>query len=170
MEEKDLELISKVNNTFIMLLNGIMLDNLDRVKHKISTNIYNYYKTYIEDLKNKGLRQIYEEANIKDTKVIKRQQFSNYEEVKVHLTSRYIDYQINLFDSSYVSGNKNNRVTKEYYLTLTKKNNTSEELIKRCPNCNANIDFNNNGICSYCNSIYDTKNHDYILTEINGIK
>lgn len=170
MEEKDAELISKANNTFIMLLNGIMLDKLERVKHKVSSNIYNYYKNYIENLKNNNLRQIYEEPNIKDTKILKRTQYTDFEEVTIQLTSRYLEYFTNFHDSSYVSGNNKTRITKENYLTFTKKNNVIEEKIKRCPNCGANINFNNNGICSYCNSTYDTENHDYILTEINGIK
>ena len=32
--------ISKVDNTFIMLLSSIMTENIERVKHKISENLY----------------------------------------------------------------------------------------------------------------------------------
>ncbi len=35
--------IAKVDNTFIMLLNSIMTDNLERVKHKISSNLFDYF-------------------------------------------------------------------------------------------------------------------------------
>ncbi len=170
MEEKDAEIISKINNTYIMLLNGIMLDKIERVKHKVSPSIYNYYKNYIETLKNKGLRQMYEEPNIKDTKILTKEQNNNYEEVKVLLTSRYLEYHADINNGDYISGNNKRRITKENFLTFTKKLNAEEEIIKRCPSCGASIDFNNNGICAYCNSTYDTENHDYILVEINGIK
>lgn len=170
MKDTDEKIIAKVENTYIMLLNGIMFDKIDRVKHKISPNIYNYYKDYIENLKNKNLRQMYEEPNIKSIKIIQRKQVNGFEEVSIVLTSRYIEYLADYQNNSYISGNNKSRITKENHLLFTKKNSVIEERVKSCSSCGANIDFNNNGICSYCHTTYDTENHDYILIEINEIK
>ena len=61
MNNNQTEIIAKADNTFIMLLNGIMFNKLERVKHKVSENIYNYYSNYITSLKEQDIRQMYDE-------------------------------------------------------------------------------------------------------------
>ena len=39
--------ISKVDNIFIMLYSGIMLGNLERIKHKLSDSMIEYYQNMI---------------------------------------------------------------------------------------------------------------------------
>lgn len=170
MKNNQTEIIAKADNTFIMLLNGIMFDKLERVKHKVSENIYNYYANYIATLKEQDIRQMYDELNVKSTEIISEESTADYHIVKIHLVSRYLDYQVKASDFSYLSGNKDKRVEKDNYLTFQKKNGSTEEIVKKCPGCGANINFNSNGICEYCNTPYDTYNHDYVLVEINNIK
>ena len=57
--------IAKVDNTFIMLLNSIMTDNLERVKHKIGNDLFDYYSNIINKLNLNNERQMYEELNVK---------------------------------------------------------------------------------------------------------
>ena len=67
--------------------------------------------------------------------------------------------------NKYVSGINDRRIEKRYHLVLEKTiGNNYSSIIRKCPNCGASIDINNNGQCKYCKSIFDMENHDYVLT------
>ena len=48
--------ISKVDNTFIMVLTAIMTDNIERVSHKISPEVKSKIREKIDNLNNKIIR------------------------------------------------------------------------------------------------------------------
>lgn len=159
--------ISKVDNTFIMLLSAIMTDNMPRVKHKLSNNLYNRYVEYINTLNSKNQRQMYDELNVKSTNIEDISEDENNYIIKVLLISRYMDYKVDKETLKFIEGNNKSRVEKNNHLTFIKKKNAKEESSARiCPGCGANIDANNTGICPYCGASYDTYNYDWILTEI----
>ena len=159
--------IAKVDNTFIMLLTAIMTDNMPRVKHKINEKLYEKYSKYVEILNKNNQRQMYDELNVKSTSIISISENHNNYIINVKLISRYMDYIMDKTSSKIISGNNSSRIEKENILQFEKSKMAKEESIARkCPGCGANIDANNNGICDYCGSSYDTENYDWILIEI----
>lgn len=164
------EFLAKVDNTFIMLLTSIMTDNMERVKHKISDALFKKYSAYINELNLRNERQIYDELNVKSTKIMSINENNDNYVIEVLLISRYMDYTINKDSNELVSGNNSSRVEKNNYLTFIKSKGAKKESIAhRCPSCGANIDTNNTGICSYCGSAYDTYSYDWVLTNISGL-
>ena len=159
--------ISKVDNTYVMLLTAIMTGNMDRVKHKISEDIYNKYKSYVDDLSSKNEKQMYGEPNVKSTSIISINENDDSYIIDVELISRYLDYIIDTNTHNMVSGNNDTRVEKSHILTFTKKKNAKKEgAVRKCPGCGASIDANSSGICSYCGTPYDTATYDWVLTKI----
>lgn len=159
--------IAKVDNTFIMLLTSIMTDNISRVKHKIDNTLYNRYYNYVNELNNKNQRQMYDELNVKSTEIINVEEDDNNYIITVKLISRYMDYIVDKTSFEFISGNNKSRVEKENILIFKKsKNAKNESISKKCPGCGANIDTNNNGICNYCGTSYDTNSYDWILAQI----
>ncbi len=159
--------MSKVNNIFIQLLSAIMLDKLDDVKHFISTEVYDWAKKIVDDNKEKNYRQMYDELNIKETKIKEIEVNGSVYIIKVFLQSRYIDYIMNLSDGSLVSGNNNSRIEQGYYLTFTKKITANNQgIARKCPSCGASINVNARGICQYCGSIYNQEDYDWVLTHL----
>ena len=160
--------IAKVDNTFIMLLNSIMTDNLERVKHKISSNLFDYYSNIINKLNLNNERQMYDELNVKKTSIEKIEQQENKYIISVLLTSRYMDYKIDKTTGNYKTGNNSSRIEKDFYLTFEKNMDTKiEGCAKKCPGCGANMDVNYSGKCEYCGTIYDTADYDWILTKVD---
>lgn len=160
---------SKVNNVFIKLMTARMINKLDEVKHFISDNLYKNEVNLLESLKNKNLKQMYDELNVKDSKIIDIQVNEDVYTIKVFLQSRYMDYIINLDDGSLVSGNDKARIQKDYILTFNKNKVTKEQgNIRRCPSCGASIDINASGICEYCGTSYNLDNYDWILNKIEN--
>lgn len=159
--------ISKVDNTFIMLLSAIMTDNMPRVKHKISDKLYNYYDNYVKRLNQNNQKQMYDELNVKSTYINEITEDENHYIIKVLLISRYMDYIVDKTSFKLLLGNNTSRIEKKNYLTFKKiKNFKTESIARVCPTCGANIDANSTGICPYCSSSYDAYNYDWILTEI----
>ena len=162
------EFLSKVSNTYIMILTAIMTDNIKRVEHKISPSVKEQLLKITEELNSKNLRQMYDELNVKNIVIIDKYEKEDHYEITVLLTSRYMDYQVDKTTGEYVSGINTERVEKEHYLTFSKIKGAKEiGIIKECPNCGASIDSNNTGICPYCRSVYNLKDYDWILIKMN---
>lgn len=159
--------ISKVDNTFIMLLSAIMTDNMPKVKHKLSDELYEKNVEYVNELNSQNQRQMYDELNVKSTHIDSISEDDNNYIINVQLVSRYMDYKIDKTTAKYISGNNTSRIEKINYLTFKKRKDSKEESHARvCPGCGANIDANNTGICPYCGASYDTYNYDWVLTNI----
>lgn len=113
--------ITRVNNIFIKLFTGIMFQNLDDIRHNISDNVYNYALKIINENKDKNLRRMYDELNIKSTDIDYINVYDDYYEIDVIITTRYLKYFIKLDNGDYVSGDKNNRVIEKYKLVFKKE-------------------------------------------------
>lgn len=160
---------SYVANVFVKLFTSVMLDELDNVKHFLSEDVYNQYKSKIDDLNNKGLRQIYDELNVKDSSIIKVSITDTDFIVTVIVTSRYMDYIVDKNSGNFISGNNQSRIEKNYTLIFTKKRNFLQQgVVRKCPGCGASISVNTSGKCEYCGTIYNLEKYDYILTSITS--
>lgn len=160
---------SYVANVFVKLFTSVMLDELDNVKHFLSEDVYNQYKSKIDDLNNKGLRQIYDELNVKDSSIIKVSITDTDFIVTVIVTSRYMDYIVDKNSGNFISGNNQYRIEKNYTLIFTKKRNFLQQgVVRKCPGCGASISVNTSGKCEYCGTIYNLEKYDYILTSITS--
>lgn len=159
--------ITKVNNIFVMLHSSVMMDNLERVKHFLSEDVYQKYDDILKDLNSRNVRQMYDELNVKNTYIKDIEIKEDCVIIKVDITSRYMDYLIDKTTGKFISGYNDHRIEKVNHLELTKKLGISSyKMDKKCPGCGANIDVNNNGKCAYCGSIFNTENYDWILTSI----
>lgn len=163
------DFIAKVDNIFIMLLTSIMTDNINRVRHKLNDELYKKYAELLNDLNSHNERQMYDELNVKSTEIQSIEEDDKYYIIKVLLISRYMDYKVDKETQKLKTGNNQNRIQKNNYLTLKKLKTAREESIARkCPTCGASIDTNNTGICPFCHSVYNTYKYDWILTEIKN--
>ncbi len=162
--------ITKVNNMFVKFFTDIMMDRLDEVKHFISDEVYEYGNNIIDGVKKQGNRQMYDELNVKDTKIKSYEVNDNEFVIKVYLQSRYMDYIISLDDGDYVSGNNSSRIQVDYNLTLTKKRVTKDQnIVRKCPGCGAPINVNASGKCEYCGSIYNQEDYDWVITSLEKL-
>ena len=159
--------ISKVDNIFIMLYSGIMFGNLERIKHKLSDKMVDYYQSIINDYNSRNIRRMFDELNVKSTTITGIYKNNEKYTIEVQLQSRYMDYFVDKTTNSFISGNNSYRIEISNHLIFTKRLNAKVEgSTRKCPGCNANIDSNSNGKCPYCGTFYDTANYDWILEDI----
>lgn len=158
--------ITKVNNIFVKLMNAVMFKDLDSVRHFLSDEMEEKFKIIIDDLNNKGLTEVFDELNVKDTFIKDVNIVDGVIIIDVDLISRYMDYFIDS-DGNYVKGIRDYRIEKINRLTFSKDvSSKNDSIVKKCPSCGASIDVNKSGKCSYCGSIYNNEDYDFILTKI----
>lgn len=159
--------LTKVDNIFIKLFTGIMLNELEDVRHFISNNIYNYYKNINMQLLSKNQRQMYEELNVKNSKIISIKKDDLKYIIEVNLDARYMDYILDLETGNCICGDNTRRIEEHYCLTFVRNINVSKQnMIRKCSSCGAVIDVNDSGRCTYCHSIYNLDDYDWILDKI----
>ena len=162
------ELISKFSNIYIMLLYSIMTNDIERVKHYLSNDLYNKYKTIVNDHINNDETQMYDELNVYKINIISKEYIDNKEIITVRLISRYMDYIIDNKTKNIKSGINTYRIEKTNTLVFEKNKDTIDnKIIHTCPNCGANLDIHYNGVCSYCKQSINLLNEDYILISLN---
>lgn len=129
------QFLREADNTFIIVLSSIMIDNIERVKYMIGEELYQKYSELLDKLNSENQRQMYDEMNIKLTHI---EEISEDEEnliIKVLLISRYKEYIANKLTLKYISGNKDTKITKYNRLTFTKKkafNSSDKKICKSC--------------------------------------
>ena len=160
--------LTKADNIYVMLCTSIMTNNLNRVAHYISDELYDEKKSYLDKLNSENVIQMYDELNVKSTNVLNVEITDDKYIITVELISRYMDYKIDKTTRKYVSGNNTSRIEKVNKLVFTKKRTfTKLGTARSCPKCGANMDLNNTGVCKFCGSIFEQDDHDWILTKIN---
>ena len=159
---------AKVDNIFIQLYTAVMKQNLERVKHFLSDEVYEKYNDKINSLQQRNLIQIYDELNVSNTDIVNIVENEEDFEVHVSLLTKYLDYFITKDTKKYVSGDRNVRVEKRVRLVFTKTKKAKDlKSVRTCQGCGANLDINMNGVCPYCGLVFKLKDYDWVLKEIN---
>ena len=124
--------------------------------------------TKIKKLDKQNLIQMYDELNVKNSRIRSIEVNENNYVIIVDLQARYMDYILDLESGTKVSGNDSSRIEVGYTLKFVKDASaTVQGMVRRCPGCGSPMDVNNDGKCSYCGGIYNLEDYDWILVSIN---
>ncbi len=158
---------TKVDNIFVMLHVSLMTDNLKRVDHFISDNVYEKFNSRLNTLNSNNEREMFDELNVKSTDIINVEVMENKFVITVRIISRYMNYIVDKTTNNYKRGNNTSRIEKENILIFEKKRNAKKEgVVRFCPNCGHPMDVNKSGFCEFCNSTYNQEDYDWVLTDI----
>lgn len=160
---------TKVDNIFVMLHMALMTDNMKRVDHFISDNVYNEFNNRLSLLNSNNERQMFDELNVKSTDIINVEVKEDKFIITVKLISRYMDYIVDKTTGNFKRGNKESRIEKENILIFEKKRSTKVQgVVRFCPNCGHPMDVNKSGYCEYCHSTYNQEDYDWVLVDIKS--
>ena len=159
---------AKADNIFIQLYTAVMKQDLQRVKHFLSDEVYAKYEQKVNNLKANNQLQIYDELNVSDTNITNVVENDEEFILYVNLLTKYLDYVLAKDTRAFLHGNKDVRVEKRVNLVFTKTKSAKElKSARTCASCGANVDINKTGVCPYCGSIFKLKDYDWVLTQIN---
>lgn len=158
---------TKVDNIFVMLHTALMTDNMKRVKHFISDDIYEDFSNRLSILNNNNERQMFDELNVKSTDIVNVEITNDKYIIKVRLVSKYLDYVVDKETNKIKRGDNTIRKELENILVLEKRrNNKVQGVVRFCPNCGHPMDVNKSGFCEYCHSTYNQETYDWVLKSI----
>lgn len=158
---------TKVDNIFVMLHMSLMTDNMKRVRHFISDEVYEEFNNRLSVLNNNNERQMFDELNVKSTEIVNVEVTSDKYIIKVRLISKYLDYVVDKTTNKIKRGDSNNRKELENILVLEKRRNSKiQGIVRFCPNCGHPMDINKSGFCEYCHSTYNQEAYDWVLKSI----
>ena len=159
---------TKVDNIFVKIYTAITEQDLTEVEHFMSSSLKEQLEKKIDNLKSNQQREIYDEINVKDTAILKREIKDDKEIVTVKIISRYMDYIMDDNTGDTISGDDTRRIEKNNILTFEKSTNAKDiGLVRKCPGCGASISVNTTGKCEYCGTIFNQEDYDYVLVSIN---
>ena len=159
--------ISKVDRILMMTLDAIMQKDIKIVDHYASDNVCNSLNALITEYKNKNIIRLFDESNVKSTKITGYDIKDDNIYIYVDLVSRYMDYFID-DNGNYISGINDHRVEKLNKLVFVKNLNAKKRgIVTKCPSCGNSLNANVSGLCSYCHQIIDMYKYEYILCNIN---
>ena len=162
--------LTKANNMFVKFLTNIMMDRLPEIKHFVSDEVYAYGERILNNAKEQGHRQMYDELNVYDSRISSIEVTEDYFIINLYLQSRYMEYIISLDDGNYISGNNTSRIEVNYDITLKKKRATkNRDIVRKCPTCGGSIDVNSSGKCEYCGTIYNQEDYDWVITSLEKL-
>ena len=158
---------TKVDNIFVMLHISLMTDNLRRVDHFISDEVYSDFNNRLNTLNKNNEREMFDELNVKSTDIINVEIKEDKYVITVKIISRYMNYIVDKTTNKYKRGNNTSRIEKENILTFEKKRSAKiQGVVRFCPNCGHPMDVNKSGFCEFCHSTYNQEDYDWVLVNI----
>ena len=167
MEVNETLIKTKIDNIFVKLYTGMTLENLRDVKHFLSEDVYEKYASILEENKKKNQKQIYDEINVKNSRIVAIEEQEEKQVVHIELISRYMDYLLDNSTGKIISGTDQRRVEKRNHIILEKKSNVKEiNGVRKCPSCGASMSINKTGVCEFCHQVYPLEDYDFVVTSI----
>ena len=161
----DSELTAKFSNIYISLLYAIMIKDINKVSHFLSSEMVKKFEDIINSLKERQVSQLYDELNVGEIDILKREEKDGLERITVRILSRYMNYLVDS-EGEYLEGNNEYREEHENILVFEKSLNAQELSHYRCKYCGNNLDINFTGECPNCNNVYNMEDHDYQLVSL----
>lgn len=149
---------------YVDVQNAWMNFELEKVKDKITPELYSSYESQLATLEVKGEQNIMN-GFIKSKAFLKDVLSENN---TITITTGYIiefyDYIIDVASGKVLRGTKRNKARVTYEMKFRKTLDKNEKITK-CPNCGAEVDINTTGICPYCRSKLVVENTQWVLTQ-----
>jgi predicted lipid-binding transport protein (Tim44 family) len=137
---------------------------LEKVRDKITDELYSMYESQLATLEIKGEQNIMKDMVNKYCYVKDVSQQNNVITITTGYYIEQYDYIADAKTGKLIRGESKKKMRVKYEMKFRKIIDTNN-VIEKCPNCGAKMDINSGGICEYCGSKVVSENSDWVLTE-----
>ena len=162
------DLKKMVYDSYVKIQQAWSANDIDKVRHLLSDEIYNKYKMDITTMISKNQRNEMSDFEFINAYIIKVSEKNNSKFIYSILEVYCKDYMINTTNNKVTRG-MNTRINHYTYM-LTFKLGNSVSIIN-CPSCNAKL--SNKGTsttCEYCGSVIERESDELVLIDKKMIK
>ncbi len=135
--------------------------DLEPVRGVLTDEVYNMYKTQLLTLKHRSQKNIMEEIEFVDARLVRKIELAGKETLEIILKVTCKDYIVSTKTKYVVRGNPN--FLNEYVYQLTFVRNVGNAITK-CPNCGGELN-DSNSECKYCRSVIVHESSNYALAK-----
>ncbi len=152
-----------VYDKYVSIQKDWMNFNYKGLQSNLTDELYNTYKMQLEALKLKKQKNIMDDFNLIDCRIISVNEINGLLNVNAFLRVEMHDYVVDEKEEV-VRGNKNALIDIEYVITFVKSSSSDDKEVM-CPNCGAKIDAVARGKCEYCGSTVVVNAKDFVMSK-----
>lgn len=141
-----------------------------------SNELFSQHATQLQEYINNNKINVIEKINVNYCQLRSFTQDGDKEVLEVELHAIMRDYVIDATTRKVLESDPNKDWHMKYIMTFNRKAGvrtnpgTSNKSTTNCPNCGAPTTITSAGQCEYCGSVITTGEHDWVLSDIRGIR
>lgn len=141
--------------------------NVEPVRHLLSDEMFNMYRTQLATLIAKNQKNIMEDFEFIDACIIDVSNNKGKEQIKVKLHVTCRDYLVDSNDNV-IRGDKHRINDYTYQLVFVRSQVSSD--VKKCLSCGAPLDNSVSTKCEYCGSVIIRESDNFVMTDKKMLK
>ena len=161
----EMSIISLAYSTYVDIQKAWMDNDINKVKDKLSDELYNTYKMQLLTLKRKGQCNVMSDFMFLDGYIYEIDDSNDKLSISVFLNVTCKDYLIDSKTEKVLRGNKFKKWNYEYTIDFLIAKDPSD-ILNKCPNCGAELDSEKGSrlICPYCRTLLIRNSPTLIMT------
>ncbi|NCB74930.1 MAG: transport protein [Clostridia bacterium] len=169
----------KISNLYVRMQNAWQAKEFEEMRPFMTDALYNQFKLQLDELVRSGCTNHVERIAVLEVNLRGWKTDESNDAVIAQLQTRIIDYISNDTTGELISGSKTMEkfMTYEWTLIRSKGMTTpetagegSENVVTiHCPSCGAPVEINQSAKCPYCDSVINSADYDWVISEIKGI-
>lgn len=162
-------------DVFVKLQNAWTQRNWTQIRPFEANELFEQHATQLQELIHSNKINVIEKVNVQHTSLYSFSQDGDKEFLRIKLKAVMRDYIIDSNTRQILEGNPNQDQYMSYMLTFMRKagvktqEGKSNKSTTNCPNCGAPTQITSAGQCEYCGSVITTGEHDWVLSNLEGI-
>ena len=169
----------KISNLYVRMQNAWQANEFEEMRPFMTDALYNQFKLQLDELVRSGCTNHVERIAVLEVILRGWRTDATNDALIAQLQTRIIDYISNDTTGEVVSGSKTTEKFMTYEWTLirskgmtthvTEGEGSENTVTVHCPSCGAPVEINQSAKCPYCDSVINSADYDWVISEIKGI-
>lgn len=169
----------KIGNLYVRMQNAWQSKEFEVMRPYMTDALYNQFKLQLDEIIRSECTNYVERISVLDVALSGWRSDEAVDAIVAVVSTRIVDYTQNDRTGIVVSGSKTMEkfMTYEWTLIRSKGMTTpetagegSENVVTiHCPSCGAPVEINQSAKCPYCDSVINSADYDWVISEIKGI-
>ena len=169
----------KIGNLYVRMQNAWQAKEFDVMRPYMTDALYSQFKLQLDEIIRSECTNYVERISVLDVALTGWRSDEAVDAIVAVVNTRIVDYTQNDRTGMVVSGSKTTEKFMTYEWTLirskgmtthvTEGEGSENTVTVHCPSCGAPVEINQSAKCPYCDSVINSADYDWVISEIKGI-